>query len=84
MDFLLVLAATFLGFRGAPWWSVLIVAFVLTSLSLSRHVPRARRYQSAQAVHTFSLALLLSGLNNVAYSVIAFGLGRGVALLVAA
>ena len=80
--FALMIGAAALGFYGAPLWSVLIVAAVLTGLSSSKHAEHVRRYPEVGSGRVLAMRLGASALNNAAHVAMSFAAGRAFSWLV--
>lgn len=79
MDYALLLTAALLGYSIAPWTTVFVVAALLTALSSARHIALARHYSDVGAVRVFATSAGASFVNNLAFTAIAYCLGRGTA-----
>ena len=79
MDYALLLTSALLGYSNAPWTTIFVVAALLTALSSAKLVALARHYSEIGAVRVFATSASASFVNNLAFTAIAYCLGRGTA-----
>jgi hypothetical protein len=72
-EYMVLLTGSFLAYRGAPAWVVIISAMLLS-------LPRVVKDQQAG---TLSLTTALGAVNSLFFAAISFGVGRLVARLLA-
>ena len=73
-EYMILLTGSFLGYKGAPTWIIVVSAMLLT-------LPRFVKDQQAGAL---SATTALSAANALLFAAASFGIGRGVAWLLAA
>jgi hypothetical protein len=81
MDVVVLLAVTVSGLVGLNVYVVIAAAAVLTAISARRKVEIARAYRDVGAGRILVGALFLSFTNSVVFSLLCYGLGRGVSLI---
>ena len=84
MDVAILLAVTACGAfgLGAPVQVVILAALALTVMSAKRKLEIARAYPDVGSSRVLASALFLSFINNMAFTLLSFVLGRVVSLLV--
>jgi hypothetical protein len=70
-DYLLLVSASWLGYRGAPLWAVALVVMLLA-------IPHFVRDQQDGSL---SIATALSGISSLVFATTAFFVGRVIALV---
>jgi len=73
-EYMILLTGSFLGYKGAPTWIIVVSAMLLT-------LPPFVKDQQAGAL---SATTALSAANALLFAAASFGIGRGVAWLLAA
>lgn len=82
MDYVLLLVAAVFGYSAAPLAWVVVLAGLLTALFSAKHVVLARQYAEVGVMRVFATSFGASFLNNLAFTAIAYCLGRGTAWLI--
>ena len=82
MDVLVLTLVTVSGMYGASIAVAAVAALVLTIQSAKRKLEIARAYPSPTTARVLTTTLCLSFANNLIFTLLSFGLGRAVRLLV--
>ena len=72
--YLILLVGSLASYHGAPTWSVVLIAMLLT-------LPTVGKYRGERAL---TMGTVASAANALIFALVSFGIGRGVALILGA
>ena len=81
-EYLVMLAATLLGFLGAPWWVTIAIATLLTLSTLEEYGHLQPRLMRAGAARLLGGAVVATGAMSIAFAALCYGGGRTLGWLV--
>jgi hypothetical protein len=81
-EFFVMLAATLLGFLGAPWWVTIAIAVLLTLSTLEEYGHLQPRLMRAGAARLMGGAVHAAGAMSIAFAALCYGGGRALGWLV--